>query len=325
MNTDNKAIENRNSSLNTNPNPEQEWDDEDEISLLDLALTISENLKLLILAPLIVGLVTLAYAFSITPIFTAKSSILPPNPGGNSASQSLASLGGLGVIAGGALGIKDASQQYIAYLQSSNFEDLLIEKYDLQKRYKQQYLQTTRTALEANFQVSYDKKSGLITIVVSDKDPKFAAEMANGIVTELRTFTGRLELQEAQNRRSFLEIQIKEIASRPFMDANIQQILITNLIRQYELAKVDEGRVGPTFMQVDVATVPELKSKPKRASMALIATFASGFALLLFVFIRKSWRNTETDPRAREQIGEIESNLRSLYSPSNWFNRKKRG
>ena len=119
----------------------QEWDDEDEISLLDLALTISENLKLLIFGPLIVGLLTLGYAFLITPTFTAKSSILPPSPGSNSTSQLLDSLGGLGSLAGGALSIKDPSQQYIAYLQSSNFEDLLIEKYDLQKRYKQKYLQ----------------------------------------------------------------------------------------------------------------------------------------------------------------------------------------
>jgi uncharacterized protein involved in exopolysaccharide biosynthesis len=300
-----------------------EWNDKDEISLLDIVLTVAENLKLLIFGPLCAGLIALTISFALPNIYTAKATILPPNPGGTSASQLLDSLGGLGAVAGGTLGIKDPSQPYIAYLQSSNFADLLIDKYNLQKRYGKKYLQTTRTVLEGNIEVSFHKKSGLITIVVNDKDPKFAAEMANGIVAELRIFTGRLELQEAQNRRSFLETQIKEITSRPFMDTISQQMLIANLIRQYELAKVDEGRVGPTFLQVDVATVPELKSKPERALMAITASLASGFVLLLFVFIRKAWRNTETDPHARKRIGSIESNLRALWPSSNWLKRKK--
>ncbi len=306
------------------PENSEEWDDEDEISLLDLAVTISENLKLLILGPLIVGIVTLVFSFLLTPMFTAKTSILPPNSRGNTASQLLDSLGGLGGVAGGALGISDPSQQYIAYIQSSNFENLIIEKYDLQKRYQQESLQSTRKILERNMEVTSDKKSGLITIEVSDVDPKFATLMANGLVSELRLFTGQLELQEAQNRRAFLETQIKEITSRPFMDAMSQQMLIASLIRQYELARVDESRVGPTFTQVDTATVPEFKSTPKRALMAIIATIATGFALLIFVFVRKALQNAETDPIAKEQVGEIKSNLRSLWPPSRWIHSRKK-
>jgi uncharacterized protein involved in exopolysaccharide biosynthesis len=305
------------------PENSEEWDDEDEISLLDLFVTISENLKLLILGPLIVGIVTLAFSFLLTPMFTAKTSILPPNPSGNTANQLLDSLGSFAGVAGGALGISDPSQQYIAYIQSSNFEDLIIEKYDLQKRYEQKYIAGTREVLENYIQVTSDKKSGLISIEVSDIDPEFAALMANGLVSELRLFTGRLQLQEAQNRRAFLETQIKEITSRPFMDAMSQQMLIANLIRQYELARVDEGRVGPTFVQVDVATAPEFKSKPKRALMAIIATIATGFALLIFVFVRKALQNAETDPITKEQVWEIKSNLRSLWPPNRWIHRQK--
>jgi uncharacterized protein involved in exopolysaccharide biosynthesis len=300
-----------------------EWDDEDKINLLDFAFTISENIRLLVLGPMIAGLLILAFSFAISPTFTAITSIMPPITRSNSASQLLDSLGSLGAVAGGGLGLSDPSQQYIAYIQSSNFEDLLIEKYGLQKRYEQISLKATRKVLKSNIEVISDRKSGLITIEVSDKDPRFAALLANGLVAELRLFTGRLELQETQNRREFFEAQIKEITSRPFMDAISQQLLITSMIRQYELAKVDEGRVGPTFMQVDVATVPEFKSKPKRGLMAIITTLSAGFALLLFVFIRNAWRNAKTDPCTREQIVGIGSNLRSLWIPSRWINSKK--
>jgi uncharacterized protein involved in exopolysaccharide biosynthesis len=310
---------------NTNPEnlPNDEWDDEDGIRILDFVLTVSENLKLLILGPLSAGLLTLAFSFVITPTFTAKTSILPPNPRSNSAAQLLDNMGGLGVFAGGALAMSDPSQQYIAYINSFNFKDLIIEKYDLRKRYEQEYIQNTRKILEGNIEVTSDKKSGLITIEVSDDDPNFSAQMANGLVAELRLFTGRLELQEAQNRRAFLEAQIKEITSRPFMDAISQQMLVANLIRQYELAKIDEGRVGPTFTQVDVATVPEFKSKPRRGLMVIIVTLAVGILLLTFVFFRKAWLNAESDPHLKKLIGRIDSNLRLTWPLSCWIKKQK--
>ena len=50
--------------------PEQ---DAAEISLLDLALILAENLRILILAPLLAGLVALGAGFLMTPTFTATS------------------------------------------------------------------------------------------------------------------------------------------------------------------------------------------------------------------------------------------------------------
>ena len=52
--------------------------DDDEISLLDLLQTVAENLRLLILGPLLVGLTALGVSFLVTPTFTAKASFLPP-------------------------------------------------------------------------------------------------------------------------------------------------------------------------------------------------------------------------------------------------------
>ena len=43
--------------------------DNDEISLLDLLQTVAENLRLLILGPLLVGLTALGVSFLVTPTF----------------------------------------------------------------------------------------------------------------------------------------------------------------------------------------------------------------------------------------------------------------
>ena len=286
----------------------QEWDDEDEISLLDLALTVAENLKLLVFGPLCAGLVALTISFTQPNIYTAKTTILPPGQDGTSAGALLlSSMGGLGGLAGDIAGLKDPAQRYIAYLKSDTFRDIIIRKYDLQKRFDKKTFIDTRNDLANNVTLSSDKQSGVISIEVSDLDPKFAAELANGFVEELRLFVGKLDLQEAQNRRNFLEEQIKDVATRSFLDQFSQQAIITGLVRQFEMARVDEGRVGPTFAQVDIASPPELKSAPKRALIAILTTLATGFLLLIFVFVRQALRNAEQDPEAKDKMAKINS------------------
>ena len=51
---------------------------DDGISLLDLALVLAENLRLLIIVPLTAGLIALGMGFLTIPTYTATVRILPP-------------------------------------------------------------------------------------------------------------------------------------------------------------------------------------------------------------------------------------------------------
>lgn len=307
-------------SANQENLPNGGWDDEDEISLLDLALTVAQNLKLLVFGSLGAGLLALAIAFIWPNIYTGKATILPPTGDSLSAGGLLAgALGGLGGVAGDLAGLKDPGQRYIAYLKSDELRNIIIQKYDLQKYYDKDTLFYTRKKLDRNLDISSDKQSGLITIEFDDYDRKFAAELANGIVTELRFFVGKLDLQEAQNRRAFLEDQIKEVSSRTSQDPYSQQQVISGLIRQLDMVKVDEGRAGPTFTQVDFAVPPEVKSKPKRALIAILTTLATGFLLLIFVFVRQALRNAEQDPEAKDKMAQINALFKAFWATvKNW-------
>ena len=292
-------------------NTAQEEDEEGAISILDLLLIIAQNIKLLIVGPLAVGISALIISFFITPTFTAVTTIQPP-PQGTQTSTSAAILESLGGLGGGiGPGLKDTSQLYIAYMQSTTLEDGLIDKFKLQEKFHAKYKVSARKILESKVKIVSEKKTGIISISVDDEDPKFAAELANAYVMELRTFTGKLALQEAQDRREFLEAQIKELSSRQFRDIYTQQAMLAGTIRQYEAARVDEEKLGPTFTQVDVAYPPELKSKPKRAQIAIIATLATGFLLLIFIFVRHAWTNLRANPEAE---GKLESILATLKS-----------
>ena len=287
-------------------------DDEGAISILDLVLIVAQNIKLLIVGPLAIGILALIISFFITPTFTALTTIQPPPQGGQTSTSAaiLESLGGLG---GGAVGpgLKDTTQLYIAYMQSATFEDAIVEKFKLQEKFHTQYKVSARKALEGNVKILSDKKTGMISIAVDDEDPQFAANLANAYVSELRIFTGKLALQEAQDRKEFLEAQIKELSSRQFRDIFTQQAMLAGTIRQYEAARVDEEKVGPTFTQVDVASAPELKSKPKRAQIAMIATLACEFLLLIFIFVRHAWANLRANPESEGKLKNIHSILNS--------------
>lgn len=290
--------------------------EDDEISLSDLFLTLLENAKLLILGSLGVGVLALAISFLITPIYTAKTSLHPPPQGTQgTASMILESLGG-GLASAAGASLKDPASQYVAYLESDTLRNSLIEKFKLKERYDQEYLVTTRAVLKKRVKITSDKKTTLIKIEVDDESPQFAAELANAYVSELRAFTGRLALQEAHDRREFLETQIKEISARPMKDLFTQQAMIAGMIRQYEAARVDEQKSGPTFTQVDVATPPELKSSPKKALIAIIATLVSFFALMIFVFVKKALSNMTLLPEQAQKWQAIRQSWGQLFRRS---------
>jgi capsule polysaccharide export protein KpsE/RkpR len=62
--------------------------------------------------------------------------------------------------------------------------------------------------------VSLGKKDGLVAVEVDDIDRERAAAIANRHVEELRRMTSRLALTEAQQRRAFFEVQLKQTKDR---------------------------------------------------------------------------------------------------------------
>ena len=177
--------------------------------VLDLLLVVSENLRLLLLGPLLAGLIALGISFTITPIFTARVQFMAPKQPQNPATHALSELGifgGVGAIAG----IRNPADQYVALAKSHSIAYALVDQFKLTERYETKLRDDTRKALAARTSVAVGPKDGLITIEVDDTDPTMAADMANAYVHELRQLLNRLALTEAQQRRIFFEKQVLE-------------------------------------------------------------------------------------------------------------------
>ena len=184
--------------------------EDEEMSLLDFLLVVVENLRLLVLGPLAVGLAALGISFMIPPTYTAKTQFLPPQQQQSSASALVQALG-VGAIGGlsAGLGIKNPADQYIAFLKSQSIQDAMVDRFDLLKRYDTKFRVDARKVLLANTKFT-SGKDGIIALEFNDKDPMVAADMANAYVDELRRLMNRLALTEAQLRRVFFDKKLKE-------------------------------------------------------------------------------------------------------------------
>ena len=83
-----------------------------------------------------------------------------------------------------------------------------------------------------------------------------------------------------------------------YREFKYQETLFELYARQFELARVDESREGALIQVVDPATLPEKKSKPKRASIALGTMLGAALLLSAWVLLRQSKRQAAERARA---------------------------
>ena len=78
-----------------------------------------------------------------------------------------------------------------------------------------------------------------------------------------------------------------------------QEAIVEMLTKQYELSKVNSQKDVSPFNVIQVAKVPELKSKPKRSSMVILAGVASGILMVLLAFIMEALNKMSAEDRDR--------------------------
>ena len=375
------------------PPPQASPDDENGgIRLTDLLTWLGQGKRTIAAVTALAFVGSLAVAMLLPSYFTARTSLLPPGSqqqGGSAAA--LAALGSLGGLAGG-LGAKTPDELYVALLKSDSVVRVLDERFKLQTRYEARNYEGLRRILPNFVRVSSDKKAGVINVEVDDKDPAFAAELANSHLGEVTRLLGRLAVSEAQQRRAFFERQLKEtkenlikaetelrrvqeqsgvialdkqaealitgvaqvraaIAEREVQlkvllygataqnpdvmrlntelqalrterarmessrsdgsagatdtpvgkipevavdfvrarrEVKLQETLLESMVRQFELAKLDEAKEGPLLQQIDKALPPDYKSRPSRAVIVVVSTLMALLVTTIGVIVRRS-------------------------------------
>lgn len=132
--------------------------------------------------------------------------------GGATGSSSLGGLGSLGGLAGQLLGMKNTSDLLVGVLTSRTIADSLIQKFNLQKVYHDRRIEDARKDLADNTDISVDRKSQIVTVTVTDKNPYRARAMAEMYVDQLNGLLAKVSTSSARRERVFLEARLKGVS-----------------------------------------------------------------------------------------------------------------
>ena len=241
---------------------------EPDINLLDLLIALGQEKWTLIVVTVLAALTGIVVSLVTPATFVSRASIMPsqqPGGGGGGLASlgSLAGIAGLGALSNIAAGIKSSDEMYIALMRSQSVQSALIEQFKLKERYGARNTEEARRKLNLNVAILADKKSGMLFVDAQDKDPEFAAQLANALVKELNVILSRLAVTEAQQRRVYYEQRIFKTQSR-----------IPQLESEFKEAQKSSGLEVVSLLS-EVGTLPG-QIAAKELQLQVLSRFATG-------------------------------------------------
>lgn len=115
----------------------------------------------------------------------------------------------VGSLVADSIGLKSSGALYVGILKSVTVQNALVDQFNLCKVYRKRYREDARQRLSEFTDVAEDRKSGLISVTVTDHSPKRAQEMASAYVSKLNQLTAELDSSAARRERLFIEDRLK--------------------------------------------------------------------------------------------------------------------
>ena len=265
--------------------------------------------------------------------------------GGNLSSM-LGNMSSLAALAGIAMPSSSNLSQLAIFLTTTNsLLDSIVDDFDLIERYNintdRSPRAESREILKKLIETEFNSGSGVLSVSFTDTDPEIARDVVNYIVNYLSMRFDELGLDKNKIEKENLEINLENTyeeilnleeqvrlieqsvaaASRtgslPAISIEINRLSIelsamrqvyTQLRVQYELLKVSMASEQPVFQILEMAEVPDRKSKPSRGLLCVIVTFAAFFFSVFLAFSLNAISNIKKDPAALAKLrGENET------------------
>lgn len=157
----------------------------------------------------------LLIALLIPSRYASTTRLMPPDPPAGQGMALLAGIAGkmgaLGSLGGELLGMTTSAELFAGVLESRTVQNDLIEKFDLRKVYGERRWVDARKELSRQTDISIDRKSGILTIEVTDRDPKRASALAQEYAAELNNVVTLLNTSSAHRERLFLEQRLGQV------------------------------------------------------------------------------------------------------------------
>jgi capsule polysaccharide export protein KpsE/RkpR len=152
---------------------------------------------------------------SVMPSDTQQSggaAMLAALAGGSSASSPSSSSGaGILGLAGDLLGSKSNGALITLLVHSRTIQTELVRRFNLQKVYRSRYEEDACKALGKRTQAAEDRKSGVISITVTDHDRQRARDLAQAYVDEVNRLLAKVSTSSARRERIFIEQRLTQV------------------------------------------------------------------------------------------------------------------
>jgi len=190
---------------------------EDNINLLDYWRVIRRRWRIIAVMFLTAVITAAVVSLLMTPIYQAKTTIMPLESSGGHVPAALRNLDSLPFVGGLVPGIGGASaNKLVSVLKSRTVAEEVIQALDLIKALfegpqdEPPTLQDAVRSLTGITEIKDDQK-GLISIAVEFKDPRIAADIANQYTAALQRFLTENALSMAKRNRIFIENQLEKV------------------------------------------------------------------------------------------------------------------
>jgi len=252
--------------------------------------------KLYLLLAFSGGLVGIAASYLFTPVFKADALLVPSDEvlglnqnsiaGGLGGLASLVGLGGMGNRANESLAVLKSRALTSAYIQANDLLPIIFydrwdsnaHKWKSDKKDKVPTLEDGYTAFDKSIRlVVENRKTGLINVSVTWRDPKLAKQWVDGLVNSANDLLRREAIERSTANLEYLQKVLDKTAVVTMRDT-IGKLVESELKKQM----MATGNKDYAFRIVDPAVIPEHKVAPKRS---IFAVFGAAFGSLIWLLI----------------------------------------
>jgi len=242
------------------------------------------------------GVVAIGISYLFTPEYRVDALLVPSDEilglnqnallGGVSGIASLVGLGGSASKESEALAILKSRALTSAYIQENELLPIIFHdrwnadthKWKSDKKGHVPTLEDGYTVFDKGIRsVVENRKTGLITILVTWRDPKLAKQWADGLVNAANAFLRRQAIERSTNNLEYLQKALDKTSVVTMRDT-ISKLMETELKKQM----MATGNSDYAFRVVDPAVVPEHKYSPKRL---IFAVFGSVFGCIIWISV----------------------------------------
>lgn len=274
---------------------------EDEIDLLEYFRLLWAYKWFVATIVILTGIAAVFYSLRLPNIYRSDAVIVARQQSKSAVPSALASLGGLGVIAGNMFDLGGGSlQKFQMVLNSRIFSVTLYQKHKntiMPVLYEKIWdkakgawnvdgdapptTQDITKAISQILHIQSNKKSGTLTISVDHQHPAFAKKMVEYCLQELSDSLRAETLNDSVEKQKFLRSQLNTIS-----DALLKEKLYAFLAKEIERETFAHAQAPYAFQIIDPPIVPDINKriKPKRSQICILSVTVAFFMAVFLAF-----------------------------------------